>query len=117
MIVRCRNLALVLLLSSALIARAQTNIARAQTNIDVAKPNPVQPAPRQLKPHDLDEMGPWPPDKDYLNTAGLLNKDYLTATWQTVPRPSLSPTPNPRPKRKFKDLSGRWERSICSNCY
>ncbi len=68
------------------------------------------------KPNDLDAMGPWPLSQDYLNTAGLLNQDYLTATGQTVPRPSIAPIPAPQPNRKIKDLDEKWERSICSNC-
>ena len=90
--------------------------ARAQTD-DPAAASPIvgQNAPDELK-LGLQAMGPWPLDQDYLNTAGLSNQDYLTATGQTIPRPSVSPTPKSRPNRKIKDLDDRWERSICSNC-
>jgi hypothetical protein len=68
-------------------------------------------------------MGPWPLSQDYLNSAGLLNQNYLTATGQTVPCPdfecppqthrSVSQEPTPFDPKIRDD---RWERSICSNC-
>ena len=60
--------------------------ARAQTD-DPAAASPIvgQNAPDELN-LDLQAMGPWPLEQDYLNTAGLSNQDYLTATGQTVPR-------------------------------
>jgi hypothetical protein len=85
--------------------------ARAQTDI-AASPNAGQSAPDQLKY----AMGPWPLDQDYLNSIGFLNQNYLTATGQTVPRPSVLPIQLQRPKRKIKNIDDRWERSICSNC-
>ena len=90
---------------------ASSVTARAQSDIAVSPPI-AQSAPDQLK----DAMGPWPLDQDYLNTAGLMSQNYLTATGQTVPRPSVLPIQQQRPKRKIKDIDDRWERSICSNC-
>lgn len=96
-----------------LLAGAGMMTARAQSDSTAGSdPNP----PGLSKPNDLNAMGPWPLSQDYLNIAGLLNQDYLTATGQTVPRPSIAPIPAPRPNRKIKDLDERWERSICSNC-
>ena len=88
---------------------ASSVTARAQTDIAVGPPI-AQSAPDQLK----DAMGPWPLDQDYLNSTGFLNQNHLTARGQTVPRPSISPAQQQRPKRKIKDLDTRWERSICS---
>jgi len=95
---------LAFVLASSMTARAQSDIA--------TSPSGGQNASDQLKY----AMGPWPLDQDYLNTAGLLSQNYLTATGQTVPRPSVLPIQQQRPKRKIKDIDDRWERSICSNC-
>jgi hypothetical protein len=99
----CR-IVLAFVLASSMTARAQTDIA--------ASPNAGQSAPDQLKY----AMGPWPLDQDYLNSIGFLNQNYLTATGQTVPRPSVLPIQQQRPKRKIKNIDDQWERSICSNC-
>ena len=66
----------------------------AQTDIAVSPPI-AQSTPDQLK----DAMGPWPLDQDSLNNTGFLNQNYLTATGQTVPRPSISPAQQQRPKQ------------------
>ena len=95
---------LAFVLASSMTARAQSDIATSLSD--------GQNASDQLKY----TMGPWPLDQDYLNTAGLLSQNYLTATGQTVPRPSVLPIQQQRPKRKIKDIDDRWERSICSNC-
>jgi hypothetical protein len=95
---------LAFVLASSMTARSQSDIA--------TSPSDGQNASDQLRC----TMGPWPLDQDYLNTAGLLSQNYLTATGQTVPRPSVLPIQQQRPKRKIKDIDDGWERSICSNC-
>jgi hypothetical protein len=112
-------------------ARAQSDDATtAGPNVEQRAPLLSQPSIEQnarglAKPNELVVMGPWPLIQDYLNTAGLLNKDYLTATGETVPCPGLECPPHthrsvsqkPTPfDRKIRDLDDRWERSICSNC-
>ena len=109
----------------AFVFASTVTMARAQTNFDAASPNAFQPGPGQLKPHDLDDMGPWPLERDYLNSAGLLDRNFLTSTGETVPCPGLEcppHVPNRASKEKtpfhskVKRLDDRWEKSICSNC-
>jgi hypothetical protein len=64
-----------------------------------------------LKRNDSDAMGPWPLNRNYLNAvdplnqlADPLNQNYLTATGQRVPRPSVSQgAATTQPERKIKD--------------
>jgi len=116
--------------SGMMAARAQSDGTtapgpRAEQN-DPLLSQPVEQSAQGLsKPNELEVMGPWPLSQDYLNTAGLLNQNYLTATGQTVPCPSLdcpqqthrSVSQEPTPfDRKIRELDDRWERGICSNC-
>ena len=117
-------IALVFVVSSGtMAARAQSDGTTATG--PRAERNNEQGAQGLSKPNELDVMGPWPLSQDYLNTAGLLNQNYLAATGQTVPCPGLECPPHthrsvsqkPTPfDRKIRDLDDRWERSICSNC-
>ena len=81
---------LAFVLASSMTGRAQSAIA--------TSPSDGQNASDQLKY----TMGPWPLDQDYLNSTGFLNQNYLTATGQTVPRPSHQPNNNdPNAKSKI----------------
>jgi len=113
-----------------LAARAQSDGTTAATpsaeqNAPLLLQTVEQTAPGLSKPNELGVMGPWALSQDYLNTAGLLNQDYLTAMGQTVPCPRLdcplqthrSVSQKPTPfHRKIRELDNYWERSICSNC-
>jgi len=124
-------IALVFVVSSGMMAaRAQSDGTtatgpRAERNNPLLSQPVEQGAQGLSKPNELDVMGPWPLSQDYLNTAGLLNQNYLAATGQTVPCRSLdcpqqthrSVSQEPTPfDRKIRELDDRWERGICSNC-
>jgi hypothetical protein len=47
----------------------------------------------------------------------LLNKDYLTPSGETVPRPGVPQASGPTPlDRSLRRQDNRIDRSICSNC-
>ncbi len=47
----------------------------------------------------------------------LLNKDYLTSTGETVPRPGVPQASGPTPlDRSLQQQDNRIENSICANC-
>jgi len=112
-------------------ARAQSDGTHtAGPNLDQNAPLLAQTIERNAsglsKSNEWDPIGPWPLSQNYLNTAGLSNQNYLTATGQTVPCPRLdcpqqtqgrSVLQEPTPfDRKIRKLDDRWDRSICSNC-
>jgi len=67
----------------------------------------------QAQSSDSDNAGPASRPTD----TGLLNKNYLTPTGETVPRPGESQGgPNTELDRRIEQQDNQVDQSICSNC-